>query len=98
MDKTLFDDLKQSLKEAASIRRGELAPSRVTEISAPDAKSIRAKVGLSQNDFAQLIGVKVATLRNWEQNRRHPTGAAAALLTIVEREPDAAMRALHMVG
>jgi len=42
-----------------------------------------------------LIGVKVATLRNWEQHRRNPTGAAAALLTIVEKEPDAALRALH---
>ncbi len=95
MDKTLFDDLKQSLKEAASIRRGELSPGRVSEIPAPDAKSIRTKIGLSQNEFAKMIGVKVATLRNWEQHRRQPTGAAAALLTIVEREPDAALRALH---
>lgn len=95
MDKKLFEDLKQSLKEAGAIRRGELAPGRVTEISASDAKSIRTKVGLSQSEFAQLIGVKVATLRNWEQHRRQPTGAAAALLTIVEKEPDAAMRALH---
>jgi putative transcriptional regulator len=95
MDKTLFEDLKQSLHEAAAIRRGKLSPGRTREISAPDAKTIRAKVGLSQSDFAQLIGVKVATLRNWEQHRRHPTGAAAALLMIVEREPDAALRALH---
>jgi len=95
MDKTLFESLKQGLKEAAAIRRGELAPGRVTEISIPDAKSVRAKVGLSQNEFAQLIGVKVATLRNWEQHRRQPTGPAAALLTIVEKEPEAALRALH---
>lgn len=95
MDKTLFESLKQSLKEAAAIRRGELAPGRVTEVGAPDAKSVRAKVGLSQNEFAQLIGVKVATLRNWEQHRRQPTGPAAALLTIVEKEPEAALRALH---
>ena len=95
MDKALFESLKQGLKEAAAIRRGKLAPGRVTEISAPDAKSIRAKIGLSQTEFARLIGVKVATLRNWEQHRRQPTGAAAALLTIVEKEPDAALRALH---
>jgi putative transcriptional regulator len=95
MDKTLFESLKQSLKEAAAIRRDELAPGRVTEVGAPDAKSVRAKVGLSQNEFAQLIGVKVATLRNWEQHRRQPTGPAAALLTIVEKEPEAALRALH---
>ncbi|MCR4302641.1 MAG: helix-turn-helix domain-containing protein [Gallionella sp.] len=95
MDKTLFESLKRGLKEASAIRRGELAPGRVTEISAPDAKTVRAKVGLSQSEFAQLIGVKVATLRNWEQHRRQPTGPAAALLTIVEKEPEAALRALH---
>jgi len=95
MDKTLFDSLKQSLKEATAIRRGELALGRVTEISSPDVKSVRARVGLSQSEFAQLIGVKVATLRNWEQHRRQPTGAAAALLMIVDKEPEAALRALH---
>lgn len=95
MDKSVFDDLQQSLKEAVAIRRKELAPSKITEIPAPDAKAIRDKIGLSQTEFAQLIGVKVATLRNWEQNRRKPTGAAAALLTIVEKEPAAALRALH---
>jgi hypothetical protein len=42
VDNSLFDDLKQSLKEAAAIRCNELAPSRVTEVHAPDAKSIRA--------------------------------------------------------
>ncbi|MDD5179689.1 MAG: helix-turn-helix domain-containing protein [Gallionellaceae bacterium] len=70
MDKKLFADLKQSLKEATATRRGELLPGRVTEINAPDAKTIRTKVGLSQTEFARLIGVKVATLRNWEQRRR----------------------------
>ena len=95
MDKTLFESLKEGLKEAVAIRRGELVPGRMIEISPPDAKSVRAKVGLSQTEFARLIGVKVATLRNWEQNRRHPTGPAAALLTIVEKEPEAALRALH---
>lgn len=95
MDKTLFLSLKQGLKETAAIRRGELAAGRVTEISAPDVKSVRARVDLSQSEFAQLIGVKVATLRNWEQHRRQPTGAAAALLMIVDKEPEAALRALH---
>ncbi len=95
MDKTLFESLKQSLKETAAILRGKIAPGKVTESGAPDAKSMRPKIGLSQNEFAQLIGVKVATLRNWEQHRRRPTSPAAALLTIVEKEPEAALRALH---
>jgi len=95
MDKTLFEPLRQSLKEATAIRSGKLAPGRVIESSSPDVKSVRVRVGLSQNEFAQLIGVKVATLRNWEQHRRQPTGAAAALLMIVDKEPEAALRALH---
>ena len=95
MDKALFESLKHSLKEAVAIKCGKLLPGRVTAISPPDAKSVRAKVGLSQTEFARLIGVKVATLRNWEQHRRHPTGSAAALLTIVEKEPKAALRAPH---
>jgi putative transcriptional regulator len=45
--------------------------------------------------FAAMIGVKVKTLQNWEQHRRNPTGAAAALLTIFDREPQTAMKALH---
>jgi hypothetical protein len=40
MDRTLFESLQQGLKEAAAIRRGELAPGRVTEIGTPDAKSV----------------------------------------------------------
>ena len=54
MDKTLFESLKQSLKETAAILRGKIAPGKVTESGAPDAKSMRPKIGLSQNEFAQL--------------------------------------------
>lgn len=45
MDKIFFESLKQSLKEAAAIRHGKLAPGRVTEIHTPDAKSVRTKIG-----------------------------------------------------
>jgi len=50
---------------------------------------------LSQTEFADLIGVSVKTLQNWEQDRRHPTGPAAALLRIIAQEPRLAMRAIH---
>ena len=95
MDKQLFADLTQSLKEAAAIRQGTLQAGRVTVIEPPDVKNIRAKTGLSQSEFSQLIGVKIATLQNWEQQRRRPTGAAAALLKIVAKEPELAIKALH---
>jgi putative transcriptional regulator len=95
MDKQLFADLTQSLKEAAAIRQGTLQAGRVTVIESPNVKNIRAKTGLSQSEFSQLIGVKIATLQNWEQQRRRPTGAAAALLKIVAKEPELAIKALH---
>lgn len=95
MDKELFKDLVQSLKEAAAISKGEMEPSRVFSVSSPDAKAAREKMGLSQSDFAKLLQVSVKTLQNWEQHRRNPTGPAAALLKIVTQEPEIALRALH---
>ena len=95
MDKVLFDQLHQSMKEAVAIAKGEIPPSRVFTVQPPDVKAVREKTGLSQAMFAAMIGVKVKTLQNWEQHRRNPTGAAAALLTIFDREPETAMKALH---
>ena len=95
MDKEMFMELTKSLKEAAAISRKELKPSRKFIVEVLDVKEIRQKIGLSQTMFAQLIGVKLKTLQNWEQHRRHPSGAATALLTIVSREPKAALRALY---
>ena len=95
MDKELFDQLHQSLQEAVAIAKGDMQPSRIFTVESPDVKAVREKTGLSQAVFAGMIGVKVKTLQNWEQHRRNPTGAAAALLTIFDREPETASRALH---
>ncbi|SFV09006.1 putative transcriptional regulator [Methylobacterium sp. 174MFSha1.1] len=56
--------------------------------------AIRSRLGMTQSVFADALGVPVATLRNWEQGRTQPDPAALALLRIVEREPEAAFRAL----
>ncbi|MCK6431910.1 MAG: helix-turn-helix domain-containing protein [Burkholderiaceae bacterium] len=77
MDKTLFDDLVGSLKEAKAIAKGRAKPSRRFELIAPDAKAVREQTGLSQSEFAKLMRVSVKTLQNWEQRRRNPTGPAA---------------------
>ncbi|APZ43341.1 NadS family protein [Acidihalobacter ferrooxydans] len=95
MDKSLFTDLLQSLEEAKAIRRGETKPSRRFTVSPPDAKSLRERVGLSQSEFAQMIGVSIDTLQNWEQHRRNPSGPAAALLRLVSANPELALRALN---
>jgi putative transcriptional regulator len=95
MKQNIFDDLRQSMKEAVQIAKGEAAPSRAFTVEAPDVKAIREQTGLSQTEFARLLRVNLKTLQNWEQHRRTPTGAAAALLTVFEHEPEAALRALH---
>ncbi len=95
MDKELFGQLVQSIKEATAIAKGKAKPSRSYELKLPDVKRIREQTGLSQGEFAKLIRVSPRTLENWEQARRAPTGPAAALLTIVARVPDVAIKALH---
>ncbi len=95
MEKELFDDLLQSLKEAKAITRGEIPAARRTHITAPDVKAVREQIGLSQSEFARLLQVSIKTLQNWEQRRRNPTGPAAALLKIVTTAPDIALKALH---
>ena len=59
-----------------------------------DVRAIRAVTGLSQAKFAELLSIEVATLRNWEQGRREPTGAARALLRAIRNNPVAVIEAL----
>ena len=58
------------------------------------AARVRKKMGLSQHDFSRKIGVPLETIRNWEQGKRAPTGAAKALLRILDRSPELALLAL----
>lgn len=88
MNDELFGELVESMKEAASICKGETEPSRVFVYSPLNVKEIRERSNKSQNDFAHMIGVKLATLQNWEQGRRTPTGAALALLKLVSANPE----------
>ena len=56
-------------------------------VNLPDVSSVREKVGLSQARFAELLGISVRTLQDWEQGRRCPSGAARTLLAIVDKNP-----------
>lgn len=75
-----YDQLLNSLAGALS------DPTSETDY-AIDVQGIRQRTGLSQPDFAQSIGVSVATLRNWEQRHRTPTGPARVLLRLLDRNP-----------
>ena len=94
MNQADFAELTESIKQAGKIRRGETKASRRFEIKPVDIKAIRARLALSQSEFALMIGVSTATLQNWEQGRRTPEGPARALLRVVQKNPEAVLEAL----
>ena len=57
-------------------------------------RRVRRRLGLSQLEFSQRIDVSLETIRNWEQGKRRPTGAAKALLKVLDKAPEAALSAL----
>jgi putative transcriptional regulator len=81
--KKFQQDLLESVRQ---MRKGQAA--RVTAVKLPPAAEARAKVGLSQQEFARLIGVSARTLQDWEQGRRQPTGAAKMLLRVAASHPE----------
>lgn len=88
MKDELFDELLESVKEGGKILRGEAPPAREHVFTAPDVRGIRERMGVSQSRFAQVLGISVATLRNWEQGLRAPEGPARVLLTVADRYPE----------
>jgi len=95
MKREAFEQLVGSVRQAGSIRRGAARPSRVFRFAPADVKAIRNRLGKSQADFALMIGISVATLRNWEPGRRKPEGPALALLRVASAAPKAVTRALR---
>ncbi|HEY5913510.1 MAG TPA: NadS family protein [Verrucomicrobiae bacterium] len=93
MKKDLFGQLKQSLREANLIKRGQLKPGRVFHVNPEsDIVRVRGKLGLSQPKFAAILGISADTLQNWEQGRRTPTGPAKVLLKIAARHPEVLLK------
>ncbi len=77
-------DLLQSVRE---MKAGTFA--RSTPVPVTEALQARAKMYLSQSQFAKLLGVSVRTLQEWEQGRKKPTGAAQTLLRVAVQTPQA---------
>lgn len=76
---------QEILEGLRQIKRGEVG--RITYF--PPIAKVRERVGLSQSEFAKLLGVSVRTLQEWEQGRRIPSGPARALLQIAHKNPKA---------
>jgi putative transcriptional regulator len=85
MAKSKRDIGREILSGLRELKRGELG--RVVNV--PDVGEVRARTGLSQAQFATLLGVSVRTLQDWEQGRRAPSGAARTLIMVANRNPRA---------
>ncbi|WP_425145620.1 NadS family protein [Deinococcus sp.] len=94
MNDELFDELVASLQEGGEILSGQRAASRHFEFQPVNVLRIRERLSLTQPKFATLLGISVATLRNWEQGRRVPEGPARVLLNVVDKHPEV-LRDLH---
>jgi len=90
-----FKKLLEGVRELGSALRGEKGVvARVDHIAPDSVVAIRAKLGLSQSEFARVFGISLDTLQNWEQGRRKPSGAARVLLKVAERHPEAILEAV----
>lgn len=94
---TLGERLLDSMKELRAHLRGEIQLSETVYHVPPetDVKALREKLGLSQSDFAALFGFNVRSLQDWEQGRREPEIPIRAYLAVIQREPEAVIRALR---
>lgn len=95
MKKAAFNELLQGVRDAGSYLRGNRkVASRIDRISPDSIAGVRAKLGLSQTQFARALGISLDTLQNWEQGRRQPTGPAKVLLRVAAKHPKAILEAV----
>lgn len=92
------DKIIQGLHEAIDVAKGNSNVAHLRVIQVPenvDVKAVRARLGMSQREFALSFGFPLATVRNWEQGRRVPEKPARLLLRIIEDSPETVERILE---
>ena len=97
MARKAFDKIMTGLEDALAYADGDTtrATAHQIELHEVDVTELRKRLGLSQGRFAATFGFSVKTVRNWEQGVRRPEGPARILLQVIEREPEAVLRALR---
>ena len=93
----VVDSTRRGLAEAVAFAQGR-ADAKSYRVHVPadvDVKAIRARLAMTQEEFAGRFGFSVNTLRHWEQGVRQPDGPARASLLVIDRAPKAVQKALH---
>lgn len=91
-------ELIESLTEACEHAEGKPSAARVHVVEVPDVRAIRRQLRMSQQEFARVYEIPLATLKNWEQGRRQPDAPAAAYLQVIARNPLVAREKLQGAG
>jgi putative transcriptional regulator len=86
-------DIGAEILEA--VREIKAGGGRRFTVQVTEATQARLKLGMSQPEFAEMLGVSVRTLQDWEQGRRQPSGAAKTLLKVAAKAPKAVRAALR---
>lgn len=81
--RNIGDELLQAVRDIKAGRVGKISTVEISPLA-----SARQKIGLSQSEFAHMLGVSLRTLQEWEQGRRNPSGAAKSLITIAIKKPE----------
>lgn len=89
--RNIGEEVLQAIRDLKAGRTG-----RVFHVAVSEATEARSKLGMSQPEFAEMLGVSVRTLQDWEQGRRQPSGAAKALLTVAAKSPKIVRDALRV--
>lgn len=87
MDNEMERFQKDLLKSVRQMKAGKAA--RKTQVALSPIAEARSRLGMSQSELADLMGVSTRTLQDWEQGRRKPTGAAQTLLRVAIAHPEA---------
>lgn len=86
--------LEASMKQAVQFLKGDTEDARVTTVEIPtvDVKALRARLSMTQAEFAQRYGFSTSAVQNWEQGRRRPERAARLLLSLIRDETEVVER------
>jgi putative transcriptional regulator len=91
---TEFEEIKKGLLEAIEHAEGRSPKTRIARPHAIEVKSVRTKIGMTQEQFAARFGFSTATSRHWERGDRTPHGPALVLLNVIQHNPQAVIAAL----
>jgi putative transcriptional regulator len=92
---TIFQDLKNGLKEVDAFLSGKTSGYKVSVPTDVDVKAIRGRLNMTQLKFSDVFGFSLDAVKHWEGGRRTPEASARAFLTVIAKNPEAVISALH---